>query len=434
MKKLFVCAMALAAFVSCSKDDIQGPALDSKNKSIEITIANGNGGTRAEGGITAAGTNNQSCVVDASKLMVLFTDGTYVLKALNLTAQATADPHPDGGTTDVGQYAPGKVSTPNTYIWHNVPWNVTNIAVVRFEAGDITIAEDGTTKLADVAALATNEPLNLNRSLDQIVLYGVDVDGLQDTGETHRINDIVYHVWHAEVTVAPQFARFEINNFQCDDLGHYNHDYVQAVGEDGKPLFDENGAPVYTENLNLTTYGFDELVVAGLGWSTVQNPATKNAETTVYPYTAKSFTGTLYGDYVPENPKYDFTAGVTPTATADRPNWMKPAQDATTETAEVWSWNILPQTFDDLVVNMTAKAYDYQIATRNVPLNVIDLDGTITDNKFEAGNIYQLDLSFNEVNIIDPEGLCVTVKVNIQPWTVNTVTPVFGKPAAAPAQ
>jgi hypothetical protein len=69
-----------------------------------------------------------------------------------------------------------------------------------------------------------------------------------------------------------------------------------------------------------------------------------------------------------------------------------------------------------------------------VPLNVIDLEGTITDNKFEAGNIYQLDLSFNEVNIIDPEGLCVTVKVTIMPWTVNVVTPVFGKPATTTAQ
>ena len=40
MKKLFVCAMALAAFVSCSKDDVQGPALDSGNKSVSITIEN----------------------------------------------------------------------------------------------------------------------------------------------------------------------------------------------------------------------------------------------------------------------------------------------------------------------------------------------------------------------------------------------------------
>ena len=42
MKKLFVCAMALAAFVSCSKDDVaQEPVLDSVNKSIAITIAPG---------------------------------------------------------------------------------------------------------------------------------------------------------------------------------------------------------------------------------------------------------------------------------------------------------------------------------------------------------------------------------------------------------
>ncbi|MBO5984102.1 MAG: hypothetical protein J6P90_03670, partial [Rikenellaceae bacterium] len=83
MKKLFVCAMALAAFVSCSKDDValDGPALDSKNKSISITILNGSGATRADGdaAITTpgAGANgDQLASADASELDVLFADAS----------------------------------------------------------------------------------------------------------------------------------------------------------------------------------------------------------------------------------------------------------------------------------------------------------------------------------------------------------------------
>jgi hypothetical protein len=76
MKKLFVCAMALAAFVSCSKDDVaQGPALDSANKSIAITIANGSAATRGDAGHTTAATaNSQIAVAEASELVIFFAD------------------------------------------------------------------------------------------------------------------------------------------------------------------------------------------------------------------------------------------------------------------------------------------------------------------------------------------------------------------------
>jgi hypothetical protein len=60
--------------------------------------------------------------------------------------------------------------------------------------------------------------------------------------------------------------------------------------------------------------------------------------------------------------------------------------------------------------------------------------GETVNNKFLKGNIYTLALEFEEENIIDPEGLCVTVKVTIQPWTVVEVDPVFNKPAASNAQ
>ena len=171
MKKLFVCAMALAAFVSCSKDDIQGPALDSANKSIAITIANSGSGTRA---VTEKGEQGAK-VAEATDLKILFADASKtILKVLPLTA-GTAE-HVTG-TTNVDTYAPGASSTVDgktQYVWHNVPAAVTSVAIVRDMTNDVLGAiVPGETDLDDVKAFADDDT-NLNRSLDEIFLYGED--------------------------------------------------------------------------------------------------------------------------------------------------------------------------------------------------------------------------------------------------------------------
>ena len=376
MKKLFVCAMALAAFVSCSKDDAQGPALDSKNKTIEIKIANAASGTRAEGGISTSG---EGACADATDLYVIFaqTDGTIV-KKLKLADQATADPHPeDYDGEDVGKYTPGYVADNDTYIWHNVDWSVTRVAVVRTAKANTVpgyVDVSAYNNLDQYLALAKNEDANIARGIADIVLYGEGT--LKDTNDTHRIGDIVYHVWSAWYTnaegeevegirVAPKFARFEINRLECSDLGDANNDNDPA------------------------TYGFDRLNVNGLTWNNS--------------YTAKDFEGVL--------------------AAGEETNFM-------VAEGGVWSWNILPTTFTGLVVDLAAEADDYEISAPNVPLNVTGLSHVATNgevnNSFLAENIYKLNLTFTEANIIDPEGLCVQVTVEIVDWTVNTVFPVFG--------
>ena len=139
MKKLFVCAMALAAFVSCSKDDVaQGPALDSANKTVQIQIKNM--ATRADSGVTApgeadteGGTTMKSA--NASELYVLFADKDgKVLEAKALTATGTTDESHD--TDHSAQYVADKSNGTGEglYTWHNVPWAVTQIAVVRTNA------------------------------------------------------------------------------------------------------------------------------------------------------------------------------------------------------------------------------------------------------------------------------------------------------------
>ena len=171
MKKLFVCAMALAAFVSCSKDDVaQGPELDSKNKTVEIKIANAATGTRAEGGISASG---QGACAEATDLFVIFakSDGSIVNK-VKLTEQATTDPHPeDYDGKDVGKYTPGYVADEDTYIWHNVDWSVTRVAVVRTAKANTVpgyVDVSNYNNLDQYLALANNEEANIARGIAYI--------------------------------------------------------------------------------------------------------------------------------------------------------------------------------------------------------------------------------------------------------------------------
>lgn len=402
MKKLFVCAMALAAFVSCSKEDIGGPALDSANKSIAITIANSGSGTRA---VTKKGEDGAK-VAEAKDLKILFADASKtILKVLPLTA-GTAE-HVTG-TTNVDTYAPGASSTVDgktQYVWHNVPAAVTSVAIVRDMTNDVLNAiVPGETDLDDVKAFADDDT-NLNRSLDEIFLYGEDLV-LDEDDDCAIVNGIEYQYYLGEVRVAPLFARFEINSIQCTDLG------------------DDNG------DGDVNTYGFDELTLTDLTWKTAKGsysiPLSEFMETT------------MWGSYVPTTTVAGADAN-TWTGEGDRTNYLTTTMVEPTETTTVWAWNIMPTTFDSMKVKFNAAAYDYALADKQVELDVIDisLDETATEDSnfaFEAEKIYRIDLAFVENNLGGKAGLCVKVTVDIAEWEVKTVYPVFGTSGSSTAQ
>ncbi len=372
MKKLFIAALALASVVACSKDDVQVPELDSNTKSVAVKIENA-GSTRAggEAGNTTAGTNGMKAVVEASELHILFADKEgNVLENKALVSDETSATHPDAN----GQYAYGTQpadALDGNYIFHNVPAAVTQIAIVRYEANDAPTAET----LDAYEEMANGEALNLQREIDDIVLYSEST--LTKTTECATVNGIQYFIYTAKVRVAPTFTRFEINNIECEDLGGLN--------ADGKE----------------DTYGLDELALQSLTWGAGAN---------VYSIATDEL-GTLYGAWkTPENGKNNIQA---PTG--------------------VWSWNVLPANVtvpsktNPLTLAMKVKAYDYKVAKEELNLLVEGLqkDGTNVTS-FDAENIYQLNLKFKEGYISGQEGICVNVEVEIATWTVNTVTPVFG--------
>ena len=388
MKRFFIAAMALATIVGCSKDDAEGGvALDSNNKTVSITIANGS--TRATGGeagVTAPGTGTtMTCEADADDLTILFADKDgNVLKSLCLT-DATNEIEESGAHSS--QYAPAKDNgTGGKYTWHNVPWQVTRVAVVRISAAD-----DATTlkTIKDYNDLALNEDVNLKRSLDDIVLFGENA--LKDTGRTHVVGDTYYHYWAAEVTVEPLLARFEINNIQCENLGNYNP---------------------YNADKNVGKYSFDELTIGDVVWTSEEG----------VDYTIDLAYTVLYGTY---NPAKDANKNQ---VEEDRLNYVTADGNEPGKVEQVWSWNVNTTStqFKTMTVGLTAAAYDYTPAQTNVPLTVTGIQKDGKSVEFAPGNIYQLDLKFKEENIMNKDQLCVEVTVRVAEWTVNTVTAVFG--------
>lgn len=374
MKKLFVAILALGALASCQKENVPSYA-DAETKTIQISILNETY-TRAQGGDTAKGTDAVCAAND--ELVVLFAkaDGTILFNDKLTSTGTTDNTHKGEGDAYVKDEDTGK------YLWHKVPADVKKIAVVRFEESDNITIINNTTNISELQALAKNEAKNLNRGVNDIVLYGVG--DLFDTGVTHRVGDAFYHIWQANVTVAPALARFEVRSITCSDLGELNADG------------------------NAQTYDLDELQLKSLTWTGATEA-----------HTAPGFGDVrLYGAYNPASNEHDTN---THPEAEGRSNSYAPVNGA-------WSWNVLPCTFTGLQVDIDAYAYDYVLASRNLPLTVTGLtkaDGS-EGNNFEAGHIYTIDLTFVQDNIKAQDGICVEVKVTVQPWVVEVRYPIYG--------
>ena len=402
MKKLFIAAMALATIVSCSKDDAGDTVLTSKQKSVTITIANSALETRAtlngEQTSESLATTGDACVV-ASDLQVFFANSAgTILKEMKLSGTPEDVDHTK--EYQYGVKTDADANTQGSYIFHRVPAEVTQVAVARYETGDLP--ENKTNwegqNISALAALASNEEKNVARELSDIVLY--DADGLTYSEECTTIDGVVYNLYTADLTIAPAFARVELVKIQCTDLG-------SDITSDGNST------------------GYDELTLKTFAWGP--------ANGTNYLYTWPTAQPILYGSYVPDDNKDAFGNTISVTGNNRKNEW-------TANTAI--SWNVADQVAAPteavpMVLTMGGQAYE-RFVQNDPTLTITKLyqtqtpgeNGTVTLSnpldKFTKKNIYRFNVIFKESNLdTTDDNICVKVLVTIDTWTVVDVYPEF---------
>ena len=242
MKRFLIAAMALATIVSCSKDD-GVVKLDSSKKSVELTIVNGGGGTRA---ITnASGSESFECAAVAD-LTVLFADQAG--KVVTSKALSNAD------NTEAATTPNSEGLTPTTYTFHRLPEIVQQVAVIALRGNDIPAT------ISDAETLwKTPTP---NAEVKDIVVFGKSGQMIQN-GNCLVDGDTQYPLFEGSVRVAPAHTRFEVLSIQCYNLGINEYGYSKITLES----MSYNNA--YTQELNKVLASDDDLATAGDGkvWS-----------------------------------------------------------------------------------------------------------------------------------------------------------------------
>lgn len=427
MKKLFVAVLALAALAACQKDAVD-TVVTSKEKSVLVSIQNsvisgtrsevdgatlapkangGEAGLTDQVGTTGADGETETLVAKLETLQILFVNSSnVVVKSMNLVNGADDKIHTENGTNE-GKYVPGAITgtaPSQTYAFHRVPETVTGVAVIRnFTENPITIT-DGTTTLDDLKAAAENEALARQLGVQDIFLYGYNPLGKSNKCYTAEVEGVetTYYYYTATIDIKPQFARFELTQVSCNDLGKYNVDYVK----------DENGDD--TTELDLLTYGLDELT---LGVFTMPLNGKEYTKTFNASFEGTPAAGTkFYGQYCDE---YEKNVSTLLDAGKD---------EAGNDLA--WSWNVAEGTLAlgtlPMTLTLNAYAHDYIVNNPAKVVRVVKLNN-VADFKLDKGKVYRLELDFSEDNIdATDDMLCVQATVDIADWTVVLVKPTYG--------
>ena len=432
MKKLFVCAMALAAFVSCSKDE--PTLLETSKKSVSINITNVVSDTRAAELVAPATSVSMDAagsvgkVLTAGKNVVSATPEQLTFLFANDKGEIVEIKNYNDAIVEEGSTVDGTTNVTHSLRFHNITEAATQIAVVKY--GDMAALTVGN-NLSKVRDEAASEALNKEIELDAITLYGAS---LLKAGGTCEYDGHKFNLYTASVEVKPMFARVEISGIECNDLG--NATYRMAKNDITEPIADK---------------GYDELTLNSIYFGT--NKQYTYAWATK-PVLYGEYTGNINDDNKGIRPDYqdtriyafDATASSTlaDAATVTNANGDYTANSATTMLA----WNIAPQAApsftaatedaeevisNPMVLSLNTHAYDFSNASKATTVTVKKL-GNVAN--FEAGNVYRLYLEFGESNIDSfYDGICVDVEVIVQKWVVNIVTPQFGtNPPATPAE
>ena len=262
-----------------------------------------------------------------------------------------------------------------TYTFHALDQRISRLYVIANGAGNNKITTANAPATYD-AAHALWETLTTDVEWKEIIVFGhSSVTHAKDSNGQPAyctVGNTEYPLYTAEVTIAPAHTRLEVTNIKCKDLGASTYNKI---------------------TLNSLTFAGNLVQALGEGNQGVQLDATNNSLT---PGTGKAWSWNIKQTVAP-----DLVLSVT----ADEgKNWEIPAE----------------------LKDRTVTVADYIAPSNYDPSNTTVSGGRTIIKEFKNGEIYQLDLTFAEEDILSgSDALCVDVKVNIANWVVVKVDPIF---------
>ena len=262
-----------------------------------------------------------------------------------------------------------------TYTFHALDQRISRVYVIANGAGNSKITTTNAPATYD-AAHALWEVLTPDVEWNEVVVFGhssvTHAKGTDGKPAYCTVGNTEYPLYTAEVTIAPAHTRLEVTNIKCKDLGATTYNKI---------------------TLNSLTFAGNLVQALGEGNQGVQLDATNNALT---PGTGKAWSWNIHQTVAP-----DLVLSVT----AD----------------EGKNWNI-----PDELKDRTVTVVDYIAPANYDPTNTMVSGNQTIIKDFKNGEIYQLDLTFSEEDILSgSDALCVDVKVNIANWVVVKVDPIF---------
>lgn len=384
MLSAFAAAVALAACNKVETDVPENTALKTVNLSLEnVVMTKGPAGDKIK----------PNDPVEVNNFKIIITDDSY---SMEYTAKADA-----AGATDATFYFTSETfaAGEKEYQFHYVDHKATRVIAVA-NMGDVTLEQ----------IKSYTKDIKDQQNQKNLVLFADAV--LEATGETHTVegNDKFTEVYAADVTLKPVISRFEVDGFSVNfsTTPKFNKIEVTDIA------FDH-----YYPTVGFSTAGNEFKAVAQ--GSHVKNPGNYESESDVFNWLNNSATTGWYVDR--------FESGEVV---------MVPDDPATTEKFENRADTPAPLAYHFfagdaipvMIIRVLADGNPAYLYTTKFKSSSSNSDISI----LEGGKIYRMsasgvvDQTGGSIPIpddLDPIQRCLDIKVDVQDWVVELVTPEF---------
>lgn len=397
IKNLFIALFAASTLFACSEDD-ESPVPDNKGtKSISVSLA-GLSGVKTKS--TEAGSFLTVDTMNVNSILINLADGSgTVVKSETITKDATTDSNWDK-----------LVSPDKGFKFVNVPQSVSKVYVYGNPGSAVTDNKINTT----LAQQQGSEVLYFGFDDDLTPIVSEPVDPDPTTGQTYTAN----------VSIKPVVARLQITNIKVKDSGSFEFTRVIS-GSSHKATVSWTGFNPKLKGIYLNNF-----------YTVYQDPA---SATELYDNTT-SVNNIKEGQWLFNNSSIDASAYAsyskyTGGSYEDLPLTL-PANKS--YAFNIFPGDQLPKIHLDLAdlniaglsstdVNVFNPTLINTVRFANIVKYFKDTNTEMTATDFKAGTIYNMEVELIPMLDNDLQNIQfnVLVKVTIEPWAVESITPGF---------